>query len=179
MADHEAVLGFWFGLDPQRWWTKDAAFDRDVRERFAGEHAAVLRGERDGWLATPRGRLAYVIVLDQLSRNMFRDTPRAFAADDRALDAAAGGIARGHDRDLPPGERGFLYMPYMHSELLPVQERCCELFASLGDAEQLDYARRHRDIVARFGRFPHRNAILGRPSTPEELAFLTQPGSSF
>jgi uncharacterized protein (DUF924 family) len=195
----EEILSFWFGaLDAdgradeahaKRWWTADPAFDQEVRDRFADEHAAVVGGHRDRWLPSPRGRLAYVIVLDQFSRNLFRDSEDMFAYDERALDAALGGIERGCDRLVTGDERSFYYLPLMHSELLPVQDRCCALFTALRDgsdganreraAYSLDFARRHRDIIARFGRFPHRNAILGRVSTAEEAAFLEQPGSRF
>jgi uncharacterized protein (DUF924 family) len=203
MDEHDeadSILRFWFGvLDDRgvagpeamaRWWKKDDAFDREIRERFAAVHAAVLAGQRDRWLGAARARLAYVIVLDQLSRNMFRDTPAAFAADDRALDAALGGIARGLERRCALSERTFYYLPLMHCEDLAVQDRCVALFTAFRDEQRdaelakmigghVDFAIRHRDIVARFGRFPHRNAILGRTSTEDETAFLAQPGSSF
>lgn len=173
----EDVLTFWFA-DPERAWKKDPAFDDELRRRFGALHAAVLRGEHDDWCATPRGVLAYVLVLDQLSRNLHRGDPRAFAGDARALTAAARAVDAGQDRALAPIERGFLYMPFMHSEALADQERAVALFAALGEPF-LPFAVQHRDIVARFGRFPHRNAVLGRESTPEEREFLTQPGSSF
>ena len=199
MSDVEEVLGFWFGeLDPSgrvdavhsaRWWRKDTAFDQEIRARFEPLHATVARGERDAWLSTPRGRLAYVIVLDQFSRNMFRDSVRAFACDERALHAALAGIELGVDRRLQYEERSFFYMPLMHSEDLATQERCVALFTAFRDEQSgalktrlagtLKYAEQHRDIVRRFGRFPHRNALLGRTSTAEEVEFLTQPGSSF
>jgi uncharacterized protein (DUF924 family) len=195
----EAILAFWFGeLDADgradqahasRWWRSDPAFDQEIRDHFADEHAAVVGGHRDRWLPSPRGRLAYVIVLDQFSRNLFRDSEDMFAYDERALDAALGGIERGCDRLVGADERSFYDLPLMHSELLPIQDRCIALFTALRDAEtgasrdraaySLDFAQRHRDIVARFGRFPHRNAILGRVSTAEETAFLEQPGSRF
>jgi uncharacterized protein (DUF924 family) len=202
MADalgFEEVLDFWFGeLDAQgaadaahvaRWFAKDEAFDAECRARFGAVHQAIVEGAREAWLETPRGRLAYVIVLDQLSRNMFRGTPRMFAFDAQALDAAAAGVERGDDRALASVERGFLYMPFMHAEDLEAQSRCVALFTALRDEAEgprrsrlesnLDFAERHRAIIARFGRFPHRNAVLGRASTPEELAFLEEPGSSF
>ncbi|HLU66013.1 MAG TPA: DUF924 family protein [Kofleriaceae bacterium] len=195
MSDFERVLDFWLGeLDrdgradrahAERWWRADPAFDEEVRERFLADHEAVMAGRREGWLEDPRGRVAYVIVLDQLSRNMFRGTPGMFAGDARALAAAREAVDAGLDRDLPHDMRYFLYMPFMHSESLADQDRCVELFRALtGEAEPspgsaLDFAIRHRDIVARFGRFPHRNAILGRASTREEQEFLEQPGSSF
>jgi uncharacterized protein (DUF924 family) len=185
----ERVLDFWFGeLDAAgqadaehaaRWWRKDPELDSELRTRFETDHAAIEAGHREHWRDDPRGLVAYVIVLDQLSRNMYRGTPRMFASDRRALEAARQGIDRGLERALPTTLRAFLYMPFMHSERLADQDRAVVLFGSLGSAEQLDFAIQHRDIVARFGRFPHRNAILGRESTPEEIAFLAEPGSSF
>lgn len=172
------VLDFWFS-DPSRWWKKDPAFDEEIRQKFGQLHAEIDAGEHEDWLKTPEGALAYVIVLDQFSRNMFRGTGRMFASDERALSAAQRAIAAGHDQALPRERRTFLYMPFMHSEDLAIQERSMALFASLGAEENLSFARQHRDIVARFGRFPHRNALLGRESTAEELEFLRQPGSSF
>jgi uncharacterized protein (DUF924 family) len=186
-ATPDALLSFWFGpLDAEgradaahreRWFRKDAAFDRELRERFGTLHAEVAAGRHESWLATPRGRLAYVIALDQLSRNLFRDSARAFETDARALEVALEGLSSGVDRALARDERSFLYMPLMHSEDLAVQERCVALFADFPD--NLPFAEAHRDIVRRFKRFPHRNAVLGRASTPEELAFLQEPGSSF
>jgi uncharacterized protein (DUF924 family) len=199
MDEREQVLEFWFGqlsadgradaAHAQRWWKKDPAFDAEIRERFGALFAAVVGDQREAWLESARGTLAYVIAIDQFSRNMFRDTPRMFEHDARALRAAIAGIDRGFDRQLAFDERGFLYMPLMHSEQLAVQERCMALFAAFRDELEgeararvtgsLDYAKRHRDIVQRFGRFPHRNQVLGRTSTAEEVEFLTQPGSSF
>jgi uncharacterized protein (DUF924 family) len=173
----DEVISFWFA-DPARWWRKDPSFDEEIRARFAALHAALERDELEDWKRTPRGTLAYVIVLDQFSRNMFRDTPRMFASDARARAAVHEAIARCDDVALSSVERGFLYMPLMHSEKLAEQEQSVALYGAL-DTGQLSFARQHRDIVERFGRFPHRNAILGRASTPEELAFLEQPGSSF
>ena len=195
----EAVLAFWFGaLDAdgaadaehtRRWFSKDSRFDDTIRVRFQSLHASAATGGCDDWLQGPRGTLAFVILLDQFSRNMFRGTAEAFAQDARALEAAGRAVDAGFDRRLRPSERGFLYMPFMHSEELTMQDRCVQLFADLRDqlagpaaagaAQQLDYARRHRDIIQRFGRFPHRNAALGRPSTAEEEAYLAGPGSSF
>ena len=191
----EHVLSFWFG-DPdaaggmadqnRRWWRKDPAFDAEIRERFAADHAAIEADQCEAWLEDPRGLLAYVIVLDQFSRNMFRDTPAMFASDARALAAAKRGVAAGMDAALSREMRAFLYMPFMHSESLADQDTCVELFARAAadagapaDDGEKRYAERHRAIIARFGRFPHRNAILGRPSTPEEVEFLAQPGSGF
>lgn len=195
----EEVLGFWFGqLDdaglaaPEhaaKWWAKDDAFDATIRARFGSLHERVAAGAQDVWLSSARGRLAYIIVLDQFSRNMFRDTPAMYEFDPRALAVALEGITNRVDETLPADPRIFFYLPLMHSEDLVHQERCVELFTRmLAEASDpvrervrgnLEYAIMHRDIVARFGRFPHRNRILGRTSTREEQEFLTQPNSSF
>jgi len=177
MPTSEAVLAFWF-QDPTRAWKKDPAFDAEIRDRFGDLHTAVTEGQHEAWRATPRGALAYVIVLDQFSRNLFRDDARTFATDRQARDVAEATIAAGHDRALTQQERGFLYMPFMHSEVLSDQDRSVALFDE-APTYQRDFAQQHRDIIARFGRFPHRNEVLGRASTPEELEFLKQPGSSF
>jgi uncharacterized protein (DUF924 family) len=171
------VLAFWFA-DPKRWWKKDPAFDAEIHDRFGALRDAVMRGEHEDWRATPRGALAYVIVLDQFSRNMFRGSARSFEGDARALAAACAAVDSGFDKGLSVDERMFLYMPLMHCEDIAHQERCVALFAGVVP-EQLRFAEMHRDIVRRFGRFPHRNAALGRASTPEEVEFLKQPGSSF
>jgi uncharacterized protein (DUF924 family) len=173
----EGVLAFWLA-DSARWWKKDPAFDAEVRNRFLALHEAIDRGEREDWLETPRGALAYVIVLDQFSRNMFRGSARSFASDARARAGARRAVERGDDRALSVDERTFLYMPFMHSENLADQDRACALFAA-ARPDQARYAELHRDIIRRFARFPHRNAVLGRTSTPEEEEFLKQPGSSF
>ena len=198
-ADPETVLSFWFGeldahgradkLHQERWWSKDPHFDSEIQRRFAALHAAALGGELQAWLDAPRSRLAYIVVLDQFSRNMFRDSARMFAADDLALATSRQGIERGHDRSLRLHERVMFYMPFMHSEQLADQERCIALFQALAQESSdlgrslmlshVGFAERHRDIVRKFGRFPHRNGLLGRPSTPEELEFLAGPGSSF
>lgn len=197
--DPEDVLAFWFGeLDDQgrapqaqakKWFTKNSEFDADVKARFAATHEAVNDGKCEAWLETPRGRLAYVIVLDQLSRNMFRGTADMFASDSRALRAAQGGIDKGDDKKLAGDARTFLYMPLMHSEDWLVQDRCVSLFEDMREAAPPDerarldshvkYAIMHRDIIKRFGRFPHRNSILDRTSTPDEVEFLTEPNSAF
>ncbi|MGE5090159.1 MAG: DUF924 family protein [Candidatus Levyibacteriota bacterium] len=181
------ILDFWFppGTSGERreWFQKDPAFDREIRERFGTALAAGLAGAFGDWCTSPRGALARIVLLDQYTRNAFRDTPAAFAGDPAALATAEDAIARGFDRELVPRERAFMYMPLEHSESLPVQERSVALFAALaadtGLDSQLPWAERHRDIVRRFGRFPHRNAILGRSSTAEEIAFLEEPGSRF
>jgi uncharacterized protein (DUF924 family) len=185
------VLDFWFGAPEsaeygkprEAWFKKDAGFDRQLRDRFSRLHAAAAAGELDGWTATPRGSLALIVLLDQFSRNMFRDTPQAFAFDSRALGVAQNAVAAGFDQALLPVERMFLYLPFEHSEHPDHQDRCVELFERLQTfpemAAPIDYARRHREVIARFGRFPHRNRILGRPSTPEEEDYLSRPGSGF
>jgi uncharacterized protein (DUF924 family) len=171
------VLTFWFA-DKGRWWKKDPTFDAEIRDRFRTLHDAIERDEREDWLETPRGALAYVIVLDQFSRNMFRGSARMFASDARALAAARRALDGDIGRCLSRDERMFLYMPLMHSEDIVDQDRCVGLFASELE-EWVRHAEAHRDIVRRFGRFPHRNALLGRLSTSEELEFLRQPGASF
>jgi uncharacterized protein (DUF924 family) len=181
------VLAFWFGAPPHTergaWFRKDAAFDAAIRERFGDALARGLAGAFGEWCGEPRGALARVVLLDQFTRNAFRDTPRAFAGDARALATADDAIRRGFDASLDRYERWFLYIPYEHSEDLAMQRRALELFGALARDERLDgplrYAKRHAEIIERFGRFPHRNAILGRESTPEEIAFLREPGSSF
>ena len=192
MANHRAaaeVLLFWFGEGEaygkrdKRWFVKDQAFDKLIRDRFLGLYEALAAGSCRDWLQRPDSCLARVLVLDQFPRNMFRGTPRAFATDAAALDAARHGLAQGFDRAMLPVERMFLYLPFEHSESLADQIEACRLmeplraFAETADA--YDYALRHRDIIERFGRFSHRNSILGRASTPEEIEFLKQPGSGF
>lgn len=180
MKTAEDVLAFWFGeLQPPQWFRSDPAVDAVIASRFGTTLEALRVRVPETWTSTARGALAAVIVLDQFPRNIHRGTPQAFSSDATALALSADAIARGLDRGLNEVERQFLYMPYQHAEDLAVQERSLELYAALGNASVLDFARRHRDIIARFGRFPHRNAILGRVSTAEEAVFLTQPGSSF
>jgi uncharacterized protein (DUF924 family) len=174
------VFQFWFAESgPDRWFNKDPAFDEAVRRRFLPLHEALASCDDAFLLADPRTALAAIIVLDQMSRNMFRNTPRAFATDPRALRLAQEAIARGFDADLTKDERMFLYLPFEHSEDPQAQARCVALTATLNDADLTKWAEAHQRIVDRFGRFPHRNSILGRVSTPEEIEFLTQPGSSF
>lgn len=177
----QAVLRFWFEeIEPAAWWRKDADFDARVAERFGDWLVAAAACELWTWRSSAEGRLAEIIVLDQFSRNIHRDTPQAFAQDALALGLAQEAVAGGHDLSLEATRRSFVYMPYMHSESLTVHDEALRLFASPGmAASSLDFERRHRAIVERFGRYPHRNAILGRVSTPEELAFLGEPGSSF
>ena len=175
------ILDFCFAEGPvKRWFVKDPAFDAAVRARLASLHDAAVDGQFDDWRETPAGCVALCILLDQVPRNVFRGTAAAFASDPQARAVTRHALAQGFDRDLPQVQRLFLYLPLEHSEDLADQELSVQLIGALDEApEWLDYAIRHRDIIARFGRFPHRNAALGRASTPEEEAFLTQPGSSF
>jgi uncharacterized protein (DUF924 family) len=183
------VLFFWFGgpglhgKRHKRWFEKSDAFDREIGERFAPlyEHAAA--GKLAHWKSQPVDCLALILILDQFPRNMFRGTPRAFAADPLALEAARHAVALGYDRGMLPVERLFAYLPFEHSEALADQVKACELTQPLEafeeTADAYRYAVAHREIIERFGRFPHRNAILGRTSTAEEMEFLKQPGSAF
>ena len=176
----EAVLAFWFGeLQPEDWFRKNEVLDARITERFLALYERLATTPVDRLYGPVRQVLATVIVLDQFPRNMFRGSPRSFESDSLALALAARAVADGADAALSIVERKFLYMPYQHSEDAAVQARSVALFAALGDENTLDYAHRHKDIIDRFGRFPHRNAVLGRTSGEEELAFLTQPGSSF
>ena len=173
------VLSYWRALGSQRWFEKDAAVDAEIRDKFHDLHAAATEGLLGHWENDASGALAHIIVLDQFSRNIFRGSAAAFAADPLAHAAAGRAIERGFDRQTAKTERSFFYLPYMHSESLADQERCCELCRAAGDEDTLKYAEQHADIIRRFGRFPHRNAALGRASTPEEAEFLEQPGSGF
>ena len=193
------VLRFWLGAYPldagamlgvqRQWFRKDEAFDARLREDFGATIAAARAGRLDRWADTAEGRLALLIVLDQFTRNAFRGQPDSFAGDAQALALALRGIELGHDQAVPPLARMFCYLPLEHAEDLVLQERSVALFAALREApgaepratydSLLEYAHKHREVIARFGRFPHRNRILGRTSTPDETEFLKQPGSSF
>jgi uncharacterized protein (DUF924 family) len=185
------VLDFWFGPagSAQRlaardaWFRKDPGFDAQIRTRFAPAVSVALAGGYGAWCATAEGALARVLLLDQFPRNIHRDTPASFAGDARALATAADAVDRGLDRALDPHGRWFLYLPFEHAEDREAQRRSLALFGALaqetGLSAPLDWARKHAEVVARFGRYPHRNAILGRASTPEEIAFLREPGSRF
>ena len=180
MTADQAVIDFWFDeIDPASWWRKDADFDELIRRRFQSVHRAAVAGELFAWRERPQGRLAEIIVLDQFSRNLYRDDPRAFACDGMALVLAQEAVRGGYDRELYPPMRTFIYMPYMHSESAAVHEQALKLFDQPGMESNLDFERRHKSIIDRFGRYPHRNLVLGRTSTAAELAFLQQPGSSF
>ncbi|AEY02070.1 hypothetical protein GU3_11575 [Oceanimonas sp. GK1] len=177
---YQSVLQFWFEeLTPAQWWHKDAALDTAIAERFGGLHERACRGELFEWRSRAPGRLAEIIVLDQFSRNIHRGRPASFAADGMALALTQEAISQDAERALSREQRLFLYMPFMHSESLKIHDQALILFERLGLADNLDFEHRHRNIIERFGRYPHRNAILGRPSTPEEQAFLKQPGSGF
>ena len=176
----ESVVHFWFTeLTPKDHFAKDAALDEAIRTRFGATLAAAARCELFAWRTSPEGRLAEILVLDQFSRNVYRDTPQAFAQDALALALAQELVASGQDRSLPLAQRSFAYMPYMHSESGLVHAQAVVLFDQPGMENTLRFELRHQAIIERFGRYPHRNAILGRPSTPEELAFLKEPGSGF
>lgn len=177
---YEEILGFWFEeIEPAQWWKKDDDFDRALILRFSAIHAAAARCELFEWRATPQGRLAEIIVLDQFSRNMFRGSPLAFAQDTLALAFAQEAVSAGANEALSPVQRSFLYMPYMHSESLKIHEIAVGLFQRNGIQGNLDFEIKHKSIIERFGRYPHRNSILGRASTVEEIEFLKQPGSGF
>ena len=174
------VIAFWFEeAKPEQWYKKDPAFDDAIRERFEDSIVAALAGRLDNWADEAEGCLALIILLDQFTRNIYRDTPRAFSGDDMALALSLRCIDRGFINHENAAWRQFMLMPMMHSEDLGIQDRSIPLFEALTNPLTHEYAIKHRDIVARFGRFPHRNAILGRPSSDEEAEFLTQPGSSF
>jgi uncharacterized protein (DUF924 family) len=174
------ILDFWFEeLTPKQQFVKDPALDALIRTRFGITLEAAARCELWAWRATPQGRLAEIVVLDQFSRNAYRDTPRAFAQDALALVLAQELVASGQDRSLPVAQRVFAYMPYMHSESELVHTQAVALFSQPGMEDNLAFELRHKEIIDRFGRYPHRNAVLGRTSSALELAFLSEPGSSF
>lgn len=176
------ILEFWFvETSPDQWFQKSDAFDHAIRERFLSSYADVLAGVHDEWATTSKGVLALIIVLDQFSRNMFRNTAAAFAADAKALKLAKMAVEAGLDQQLNPTERFFIYLPFEHSENIADQLKSVELFSAIRDEQPLgyDYALRHLKVIEQFGRFPHRNAILGRTSSSEELEYLAQPGAGF
>ncbi|MDX1386747.1 MAG: DUF924 family protein [bacterium] len=196
MGKVKEILAFWFGEDPEdpfqyqsRWWKKDPAFDQEIRKRFGDDLKRAVEGEFNSWMETAEGGLALVILLDQFSRNMFRDRPESFAQDKQALEIVLQLMEQGLDKELSPVQRWFLYMPMMHSEDPEIHKKSLATYEALWKSappqlvkslkSAFDYAEKHAAIIFRFGRYPHRNAILGRKSTPEEKEFLTQPGSSF
>jgi uncharacterized protein (DUF924 family) len=170
------VLAFWLAAGSDRWFKKDDAFDVAILAQFLPTCEAAAAGRLADWEATPDGALALTIVLDQFPRNMFRGSPRIYAADHLARAVAERALARGFDQVVAPALRTFFYLPFMHSEALADQERCVALYRAIDDADNLRYAEDHADIIRRFGRFPHRNEILGRATTPEEQAFLDAGG---
>ncbi len=170
------VLAFWREAGEARWFTKDAAFDTQLRERFAHLLDEAKDGQLASWTASDDGLLALILVLDQFPRNIFRNDARAFATDAMARQLTHEAIARGADQRIDPKLRAFVYMPLMHSEELADQDRSVALYRALGNAHNLKFAKLHADIIRKFGRFPHRNAVLGRATTPEEAAFLAEGG---
>jgi uncharacterized protein (DUF924 family) len=172
------IVAFWRKAGPKKWFVKDDAFDAAIRQRFGALHTQAAAGEKDDWAATPEGALALLLLLDQFSRNLFRGTPQAFAQDERARWIARQAIEAGFDQAVDPAFRTFFYLPFEHSESIADQERCVRLSHALADAEALRYARLHEEIIHRFGRFPHRNKVLGRHTTPAEQAFLDSGGFS-
>jgi uncharacterized protein (DUF924 family) len=191
MSQAETILGFWFGHPDEPdygkqkavWFHKKPEFDAELKHRFLEDYQKAAAGNLDDWVNAAETSLALILLLDQFPRNMFRNTPQAFATDDKALVVAKHAVAQGYDCELLPVQRWFIYLPFEHSENLADQRWCVQLFQQLKDDVNSDQAiasaLRHREIIERFGRFPHRNQILGRVSTPEEEEFLEQPGSSF
>ena len=191
MSTPGEILDFWFGREGEEgygefreaWFIKDSEFDREVRDRFEGAYEEAAAGKLDHWKDEAWSCLALIILLDQFPRNMFRGDPKTYAADDKALEAARHAVEHAYDRELPPYGRLFVYLPFEHSEDLEDQRSSVELFrelaAEMRSEDLLGYAVRHLEIIERFGRFPHRNEILGRATTPEEAEFLRGPNSSF
>ncbi len=176
MAEPREIVEFWRKAGYARWFAVNAEFDRELESRFAADHFAAARRERERWLEDATGALALVLLLDQVPRNIFRGSAHAFATDPLARHCAERAIDAGHDAAFEPALRAFFYMPFEHSEDLRDQQRAVALFEALGDAEYLRYALLHRDVIARFGRFPHRNPLLGRTTTAEERAYLDGGG---
>jgi len=191
MSQTDEILDFWFGKPDEEdygkprtvWFQKNSEFDQKVRSRFLKDYQQAASGQLDYWKTSPHGCLALTILLDQFPRNLFRHQPQAFATDPQALVIAQHAVAQGFDQELLPVQRWFIYLPFEHSENLADQQQCVKLFSTLKDdpdsASTINYAYQHLAVIERFGRFPHRNAILGREATPEEAEFLQQPGSSF
>ena len=173
------VLAFWRAAGAAKWFKKDAVFDAEIASRFSALWRDAAEGVLANWEAAPESALALVILLDQFPRNLFRESGRAFATDALAFDAAQRMATQGWDERLNTLERQFAYLPFEHAEDINAQRPCLRLFGKLGHADLLEWARKHCDIIERFGRFPHRNAVLGRESTPDEIEFLKQPGSRF
>lgn len=179
-ARAEEVLSFWFeALMPEQWFAKSEGLDREIRDLFEPLRVAVLESKAAEWRSDPRTLLAAVILLDQFSRNVHRGTAEAFAADPLAQELASLAVERGWDRDMTPEQRQFLYLPFEHAESRELQAMSLSCFEALGQEEALDYARQHAEVIARYGRFPSRNAALGRESTAEEMEYLAQPGAGW
>ena len=176
LATAEDIVRFWREAGPDRWYKKDKAFDDEIRRRFLDTHETAAAGKLKDWESSPTGALALLILLDQFPRNMFRGDPRAFATDELARAVTAGALIRGFDGQVSPDMRGFFYLPFEHSESLADQERGQALYRAAGDDDGLKWANTHADIIRKFGRFPHRNAVLGRTTTPEEQKFLDDGG---
>ena len=180
MEEANGVLDFWFGeLSPEQWFTEDAALDKTITSRFSSLHKAATRGELWPWRATASGRLAEIIVLDQFSRNIYRNHPDAFSADSIALVLAQEAVSVEADKVLTPQQLAFLYMPFMHSESLAIHDVAMELFSQEGLEREFTFEKRHQQVIERFGRYPHRNTILGRESTSDEVAFLKKTPQGF
>ena len=180
MVEPEEVCAFWFEqLEPEAWFKKDDAVDREIAERFGATHLKLAATVPPEWRASADAVLALIIVLDQFPRNIYRGTPLAFATDGLALREARLAVDQGLDQQVDERRRPFIYLPFEHSERMEDQDRSVALFTALGNEQTLDYAHRHCEVIAQFGRFPHRNAILGRDSTPEELTYLAEPGAGF
>jgi uncharacterized protein (DUF924 family) len=178
--NYNDVLDFWFNeISPAQWWLKDEVFDKEVRKRFLDIHHSANRGELYTWRKTAEGRLAEIIVLDQFSRNIFRDQAKSFASDSLALILTQEAVSQQEDQNIAENKRSFMYLPYMHSESRIIHQQAVKLYTMLGNASNLEFDLKHRDIIERFGRYPHRNVILGRKSSAEEQVFLKKPGSSF
>lgn len=180
MSEIDTVLNFWFEeIEPAQWWKKDPEFDQVISDRFRDLHKQARQCELFRWRQTPHGRLAEIIVLDQFSRNIYRDNWRAFASDPLALALAQGAVRYGADELLDQQHRNFLYLPYMHSESLKIHEQAIKLYEQKTEPSTLNFEKRHKVIIEKFGRYPHRNEVLGRESSPLEIEFLKEAGSSF
>jgi len=177
---YQEIIDFWFHeLEPSQWWQKDTAFDVLIQNRFGSIHKQAKAGELYQWRETAVGSLAEIIIIDQFSRNIYRDSPKSFTNDPLGLALAQNAIAKGFDMQLAETERSFIYLPFMHSESGVIHVEAVKLYENLGNTNNLDFELKHKAIIDRFGRYPHRNDILGRQSTPEEVDFLKLEGSSF
>ncbi len=177
---YQQIIDFWFKeLSPQQWWVKSTELDDLIRQRFGDLHQQASQCELFEWRISAEGALAEIIILDQFSRNIYRDTPQAFSSDSMALTLAQQAVEKGFDQLLVEQQRGFMYLPYMHSESSIIHQEAVKLYSALGNQQNLDFELKHQVIIERFGRYPHRNELLNRSSTVEEIAFLQEPNSSF